>query len=178
MHAAGHAVALSLLGFTAFTVDLDADEAADSFTLTASPPQSRPLAALGVVIAAGPAAEVCWRRLRRVRPIGGKSAAELRGELARLEDDAFEVDVDDLHAVAGGQLDRHWPMLTSIAQALLLRRWPAVEAVAAELRRRRRMSWESIATFTHDTEHHPDRLAAALAPRSQSPHRRRTAAAP
>lgn len=149
-HAAGHAVALSLLGFSDFVVDLDAAEAVESFTLAATQPRRRPVAARGVAIAAGPAAEVCWRRLRRVRPIG---AAELRGELARLQDDAFEVDVDDLHGVAGGKLDRHWPMLTSIAQALLLRRWAAVEAVAAELLRRRRMSAEGLAALM--TKHSP-----------------------
>jgi len=176
IHNAGHAVALIMLGFTGFSVDLGTGEAAESFTLAASPPPHHPLVARGVVIAAGPAAEVCYRRLRRVRPIG---AADLRGELAQLQDNAFEVDVDDLHQAAGGKLDRHWQLLANIAQTLLLRRWPIVEAVAEALQRRRRLSAEEVAavmagdtpTLKH-AEPDSDRLATTLAPRARTPRRR------
>lgn len=145
-HAAGHAVVLSLLGFRQFVVDLDADETAESFTLAATPPLRHPVAARGVAIAAGAAAEVCYRR-QRLAKRGGRTSAPLRDELAKLEDDAAEVDVDDLHAVADGKFDRHFLLLAAVAVRLLQQRWVDVATVAWELRRRRRLSSEEIAVF-------------------------------
>lgn len=145
-HAADHAVVLSLLGFSDFIVDLGATATVESFTLAATPPLRHPTAARGVAIAAGAAAEVCYRR-QRLAKRGGRTSAPLRDELAKLVDDAVEVDVDDLHAVAGGRLDRHFLLLAAVAVRLLQHRWVDVATVAAELRRRRRLSSDEIAAF-------------------------------
>lgn len=154
IHDAGHAIALIVLGFTDFTIDLDADETSTSFTMAATPPPCRSVVTRGVAIAAGAAAEVCRKRLLRStrrRLDIDKKRGGLRADLSKLSDVALEVDVDDLHVVADGKLDHHFLLLTTVAVRLLQRRWADVVAVAAELRRRRRLTSEEIAAFLRQT---------------------------